>query len=188
MPHIALPEGVPGIMSGLMFRPEVAKPMGDLAEAILRGASPLSRGEREMIAAFVSGRNDCSFCHASHRAIAAHQLDGSYELVDSVCNDYGSAPVSDKMKALLGIAGAVQKGGKHVSTEAVAQAKAAGATDVEIHDTVLTAAAFCMFNRYVDGLATLTPADPAFYDEAGARIARTGYASLLAENVAAAHS
>ena len=179
MPHIALPEGVPGILSAMMFRPEMAEPMGIFTEALLRGPSPLSRGEREIIAAFVSGRNDCYFCHTSHRAIAAHQVDGGYDLVDSVCSNYSVAPVSDKMKALLAIAGAVQKGGKHVTTEAVSAAKEAGATDVEIHDTVLTAAAFCMFNRYVDGLATLTPVEPAFYDEVGARIAQHGYGGLL---------
>src|SRR3984885_10655350 len=137
MAHIALPEGLPGIAGGIAFRPETAGPMGELAEVLLRGPSTLSTGEREMIATFVSGRNDCYFCRTSHRAIAAHQLDGNYELVDAVCADYTAAPVSQKLKALLTIAGRVQKGGKSVTAEDVALAKAEGATDLEIHDTVL---------------------------------------------------
>src|SRR5580704_14241955 len=135
MPHIALPEGVPGIAGGLAFRPETAEPLGALAEVLLRGQSTLSAGEREMIATFVSGRNECTFCRTSHRAIAAHQLDGNYGLVDAVCSDYPAAPVSGKLKALLTIAGKVQKGGKNVTTEDISLAKAEGATDLEIHDT-----------------------------------------------------
>ena len=179
MPHIALPEGLPGIVGGLAFRPETAGPMGELADVLLQGPGPLTPGEREIIATWVSGRNECEFCHASHRAIAAHQLSGNYDLVDAVCADYVSAPVTDKLKALLVIAGKVQIGGRHVTTEDVAHAKAAGATDLEIHDTVLIAATFCMFNRYVDGLGSLTPTDASLYDQVGAAIAKNGYRNVL---------
>jgi uncharacterized peroxidase-related enzyme len=175
VPHIALPEGLPGITSGFAFRPETARPMRELAEVLLRGPSTLSSGEREMIAAFVSSRNDCTFCHASHRAAAAHNLEGNYDLVDAVTRDAGSAPISAKLKALLAIAGKVQQSGRLVTADDVAKARAEGATDVEIHDTVLIAAAFSMFNRYVDGLATLTPSDPAAYDAMGRRMAKEGY-------------
>lgn len=175
MPHIALPEGLPGITSAFAFRPETAKPMRDLAEVLLRGPNTLTSGEREMIAAFVSSKNDCDFCHASHRAAAAHHLDGNYDVVDAVKRDHQTAPVTDKLKALLTIAGKVQQGGKHVTDTDIARARAEGATDAEIHDTVLIAAAFCMFNRYVDGLATLTPTDPALYDQMGQRMAKEGY-------------
>jgi uncharacterized peroxidase-related enzyme len=175
MPHIALPEGLPGITSAFAYRPETAKPMRELAEVLLRGPSTLSSGEREMIAAFVSSRNDCAFCHASHRAAAAHHLEGNYELVDAVRRDPQTAPVTSKLKALLTIAGKVQQGGKHVTTSDIEQARAEGASDGEIHDTVLIAAAFCMYNRYVDGLATFTPTDPALYDQMGQRMARDGY-------------
>ena len=175
MPHIQLPEGLPGIVSGFAFRPETAKPMRALAEVLLRGPSTLTSGEREMIAAFVSTRNDCYFCQTSHRAAVAHHLGGNYELVDSVRFDYQNAPVSAKLKALLTIAGKVQIDGKQVLPEDIALARMEGATDLEIHDTVLIAAAFCMFNRYVDGLATLTPTDQRLYDEMGARMAHQGY-------------
>jgi uncharacterized peroxidase-related enzyme len=175
MPHIALPEGLPGISSAFAFRPETARPMRELAEILLRGPSTLSSGEREMIATFVSSRNDCHFCQASHRAAAAHHLDGNYTVVDAVRDDYQTAPVSPKLKALLGIAAKVQQGGRQVADDDVARARGEGATDREIHDTVLIAAAFCMFNRYVDGLATMTPTDHLTYDQMGQRMAKQGY-------------
>jgi uncharacterized peroxidase-related enzyme len=175
MAHIALPEGLPGITSGFAFRPETAKPMRELAEVLLRGPNTLTSGEREMIAAFVSVRNDCHFCQASHSAAAAHHLDGRYDIVEAVKQDYQSAPVSQKLKALLTIAAKVQQGGRNVTAADVEHAKAEGASDKEIHDAVLIAAAFCMFNRYVDGLATLTPTDPDAYDQMGQAMASEGY-------------
>lgn len=175
MPHITLPEGLPGITSGFAFRPETAKPMRQLAEILLRGPSTLTSGEREMIATLVSTRNDCAFCRDSHRAAAAHHLDGQYDVVDAVKSDYQSAPISPKLKALMAIAGKVQEGGKQVSEDDVANARRVGASDGEIHDTVLIAAAFSMFNRYVDGLATWTPTEHALYHEMGARMATQGY-------------
>ena len=150
----------------------------------LRGPSTLTSGEREMIATFVSARNDCYFCQASHRAAAAHHLSGNYDLVDAVRTDYRNAPVSPKLKALLTIAASVQQGGRNVTADEVAQARKEGATDLEIHDTVLIAAAFCMYNRYVDGLATLTPLDPRQYEEMGARMAAQGYTAGSAEAAA----
>ena len=175
MPHISLPEGLPGITSGFAFRPETAQPMRELAEVLLRGPNSLTSAEREMIAAFVSDRNDCRFCHFSHRAAAAHHMSGSYAVVDAVKRDYQSAPVSPKLKALLAIAAKVQASGKDVTAGDIERARHEGATDREIHDAVLIAAAFCMFNRYVDGLATLTPTDEQAYDVMGQRMAKEGY-------------
>jgi uncharacterized peroxidase-related enzyme len=175
MPHISLPAGLPGIVSGFAFRPETAKPMRELAEVLLRGASTLTSAERETIAAFVSSRNECHFCQASHSAAAAHHQHGDYSNVNAVKDDYQSAPVSPKLKALLTIAARVQEGGRMVAAADVQRARDEGATDLEIHDVVLIAAAFCMFNRYVDGLATLTPYDDEAYDAMGRRMATQGY-------------
>ena len=149
--------------------------MRELVEILLRGPSTLTSGEREMIATFVSSRNDCNFCRDSHRAAAANHLDGNYDLVDAVRRDFQSAPVSEKLKTLLAIAGKVQQDGKLVAPADIDSARSQGATDLEIHDPVLIAAAFCMFNRYVDGLATVTPSDPAAYDAMGKRMAKEGY-------------
>ena len=175
MPHIQLPEGLPGITSAFAFRPDTARPMRELAEVLLRGSNTLTSGERELIAAFVSYRSQCHFCQASHSAAAAHHLGGDYELVEAVKRDYHAAQVSPKLKALLTIAGKVQQSGRHVVPDDVELARREGATDMEIHDTVLIAAAFSMFNRYVDGLATFTPTDPVAYDQMGQRMAREGY-------------
>jgi uncharacterized peroxidase-related enzyme len=176
VPHISLPEGLPGITSGFAFRPETAGPMRELAEVLLRGANTLTSAEREMIATVVSDRNDCHFCQASHRAAAAHHLGGDYSVVDAVKRDFETAPVSPKLKALLTIAAKVQESGRQVTAPDIDRARASGASDVEIHDAVLIAAAFCMFNRYVDGLATFTPRDEKAYDQMGQRMAAEGYA------------
>jgi uncharacterized peroxidase-related enzyme len=110
-------------------------------------------------------------------------------LVDAVRSDYLNAPISAKLKALLSVAGKVQESGKNVTPEDISRARQEGATDLEIHDTVLLAAAFCMYNRYVDGLATYTPTqNPGLHDEMGARIAEQGYLAPVesAERIASA--
>jgi uncharacterized peroxidase-related enzyme len=175
MPHIALPENLPGITAGFAFRPETAKPMRELAEVLLRSPSTLTSGERELIATYVSSQNDCYFCQTSHGAAAAAHLGERAHLVDDVKRDLLNAGVSAKLKALLQIAGQVQQGGKSVTPEAVEYARDLGATDLEIHDTVLIAAAFCMFNRYVDGLGTWQPEDPEMYARMGQHLAAEGY-------------
>ena len=178
MAHIDLPADLPGISSAMAFRPETAVHLRALAETLLRGPNSLTSAEREAIAAFVSLRNECTFCYMSHRAASAHHTRGDYAFVDTATRGEGPAPVSPRMKALLAIAGKVQQGGKQVTAEDVACARAEGATDVEIHDTVLIAAAFCMYNRYVDGLATWTPTDPAAYEPMGRRLATQGYVGI----------
>src|SRR5216683_3189996 len=175
MPHIALNSDEPGIRGLLRFRPETGRPLSDLAEVLLRGPSTLTRGERELIAAYISALNDCRYCSASHSACAAAQLPGGMALVERVRADPGTAPVPAKLKALLAIAAAVQRSGLDVTAEQIAGARAAGATDLEIHDTVLIASAFCMFNRYVDGLATIAPQDPARYAAGAQRLVMDGY-------------
>jgi uncharacterized peroxidase-related enzyme len=158
----------------MQFRPETAGPLLSLAEVLLRGDNTLSRGERELIAAYVSNLNECEFCQSSHSAFASLQLDGGDELVEQVKRDPGSAPISPKLRALLAIAAKVQKDGRSVTTADVEAARAESATDVEIHDTVLIAAAFCMFNRYVDGLGTWKPPADA-YGPMAERIVQHGY-------------
>ncbi|MCG5449761.1 MULTISPECIES: carboxymuconolactone decarboxylase family protein [Micromonospora] len=172
----------PGISGPMRYRPETAKPLNELAEVLLRAPHSLPAGERELIAAYVSGRNECTFCCASHSAFAAAQLDEGMTLVDQVRADLDSAPISAKLRALLRIAGAVQISGRHVTTELVATARAEGASDLEIHDTVLIAAAFCMFNRYVDGLGTFAPEGQDAYAESTRRIVEFGYGSAIPQS------
>jgi uncharacterized peroxidase-related enzyme len=159
----------------MAINPESTKALRELAEILLRGPNTLTPAERETIAAYVSSENDCRFCQMSHGAAAAEHLGGNYELIDRITSNYAATDIPEKLKALLAIAGKVQKGGKHVTTEDVERARRLGATDKEIHDTVLIAAAFCMINRYVDGLGTWQPADPEAYREMGRRMAHVGY-------------
>jgi uncharacterized peroxidase-related enzyme len=182
MPHINLPE-LPGIRGPMAFRPETSKPLNELVEVLLRGPHSLTAGERELIATYVSSLNDCHYCQSIHGAIAAAHLNDDEDLVQCVKHDYASAQISPKMKALLAIAGHVQLGGKSVTDQDVAKAREMGATDLEIHDTVLIAAAFCMYNRYVDGLATVQPQDPELYRARGKMVARDGYVALNVKNL-----
>lgn len=175
MAYIKVEDGVPGIRSLVLFRPETGQHLYELAQVLLRGESPLSEAERELIAAYVSKRNDTVFCMMSHAAASRELYGENKNIVDEVLNDMQQSHVSDKMKALLNIAGKVQILGKEVTPEDIDVARSLGADDREIHDTVLIAASFCMFNRYVDGLASLTPTDPQVYEEMGKRMVANGY-------------
>ena len=176
MPHIKLPEGLPGIRGPMAFRPETARPLNELVDILLGGPHTLTPGERELIATYVSAQNDCRYCQTIHGAIAAHHLKDE-DLVIKVKCDPEQAPISDKLKALLVIAGKTAESSKSVTADDVARARSHGATDLEIHDTVLIAAVCCLCNRYVDGLATWMPEDPDFYRQRAAIVAQHGYAA-----------
>ncbi len=176
MAHIEVPQDVAGIRSLVQFRPESGQHLYLLAQVLLRGGdSPLTEAEREIIATHVSNRNNCMFCRNSHAAAARCLLGAESAIVDEVINDIAHASLTPKMQALLAIAGKVQVSGKEVTPEDIATARAAGANDRDVHDTVLIAASFSMFNRYVDGLASLTPTDPKAYEEMGKRMVEKGY-------------
>lgn len=177
MPHINLPD-MPGISAGFAFRPETAAPMRELAHILLFEPGPhasLNSRDRELIAAYVSAGNRCYFCQTSHSAAASHHANGSWTLTNAVCADPEKADISPKLRALLRVAGRVRENAQTVTPELIAECRKQGATDLEIHDTVLIAAAFCMYNRYVDGLATLQPRDREMYDTMGQRLATAGY-------------
>jgi uncharacterized peroxidase-related enzyme len=175
MSHINFNNDFPGIRAALAYRPETAGPLGQLAQILLKDTTGISPAERELIATYVSYLNDCFYCHVSHGEIACIYLDGNRELVERVKQDYQSADIPEKLKSLLRIAGKVQQSGKAVTNEDINNAKDHGATDREIHDTVLIAAAFCMFNRYVDGLATYAPSDLASYPLRAKQVVDFGY-------------
>ena len=176
MPHIDLPEQSLGIRSLAEYRPDTGKHLYELAQVLLRGESPLSEAERELIAAFVSYRNQCTFCYSSHAAAARYLFQDAAEVVDFVLEDFENAQISAKLKSLLRIAACVQTDARTVTDSLVAEARSYGATDRDIHDTVLIAATFCLFNRYVDGLATVTPsAEDQIWSTMGERLGQNGY-------------
>ena len=173
MPHINLPD-MPGIVAGFNFRPETAVPMRELAHILLHERNSLTPGERELIATYVSSRNHTTFCELSHGAAAVAHL-GDPMVVEKVKADFRDAPIRPKLKALIAIAAKVQQDGKLVTALDIERARQQGATDMEIHDTVLIAAAFCMYNRYVDGLGAWQPRDPGMYAQMGQHLAEEGY-------------
>lgn len=177
MAYINLPDDLPGIRGPMAFRPETAKPLNELAEILLRSENSLTRGEREVIGTYVSYLNDCFYCQNAHGGLAQHYFQCDLSTMDGIKADPEKSDLSGKMKALLAVAARVQKGGKHVTPEQIERARGEGATDIEIHDTVLIAAAFCMFNRYVDGLGTWAPQDRMFYVNRGKSRAEEGYAN-----------
>jgi uncharacterized peroxidase-related enzyme len=176
---INLENDLPGIRGPMQYSPETGKALNELAEILLHDDNnTLSRGEREMIGAYVSSENNCFYCQNVHGALAQYYFDSSMQFIDDIKKDYESTSISPKLKALLSIAGSVQKGGRYVTTEQIQHAKNLGATDKEIHDTVLIAAAFCMFNRYVDGLNTWAPQDRQVYVDRAPMRAKDGYANI----------
>jgi uncharacterized peroxidase-related enzyme len=181
MAYIKLNNQFPGIVGLMHYRPDTAKPLNELAEILLRGPSTLASAEREMIASYVSHQNECHFCHSSHGAAAAHHLDGDLSLMDDIKAGFQKTEISDKLRALLKIAKKVQVLGNKVAPDDIEAARAEGATDREIHDTVLIAAAFCMYNRYVDGLGTWAPEEKEAYDETGRMLAHEGYGNSIPE-------
>jgi len=170
MPHIPVAPHLPGITGLLEYRKDTAEPIRALTQLILRGPGTLTFAEREMIATVVSQANECQFCSAAHAAVTDVLL-GESETCELIRVDLENAPISEKMKSLLRIAQMTQRGGQFVTETAIARAKNAGATDLEIHDTVLIAALFCLYNKYVDGLATALPDDPNYFQMLGERIA-----------------
>lgn len=179
MAHIKLlNDQLPGIIGLLDYRKETGEPLSELAEVLLRGDSTLTSGEREIIASYVSHRNDCHFCHTSHGAAAAAHLNKGPNFIDDIKLGFIGARISPKLRALLDIAGHIQQSGKKVTEADIQAARNEGATDREIHDTVLIAAAFCMYNRYVDGLGTWAPAENEAYMPMGEKLAKEGYLSF----------
>lgn len=178
MPYISVEEHLPGITGLLEYRKDSAQPIRELTQILLRGPSTLTEGERELIAAVVSHKNQCRFCTTAHTAAADRYYDNNSGIAEKAKKDIESAPLSEKMKALLTIAWLVQQGGERVTPEAIKRARRAQATDIEIHDTVLIASLFCLYNRYVDGLSTVAPTDPQFYEGLAERLVNHGYTRL----------
>ena len=175
MPHIKLKENsLPGIIGLVDFRPDMGKYLYQMAQGILHGPSPIPSAFRELIATYVSNKNECEFCTKSHAATARILLGEDAHWVDEVIKDLFESSVNRKTRAMLNLAGQVAISGKHVRASDINWAKQEGMDDIEIHDTVLIAAAFCMYNRYVEGLGSSLPENDSFYEERAQLMAK-GY-------------
>lgn len=175
MAHIKVAEA-PGIIGPMKSYPETAKPLNELAELLLSRETPtFSKAERETVANYVSYLNNCQFCSESHAAVADYHWN-KQGLSKQVWNNLETAPITDRLKAYLRIAAKVQKSAKTVEHSDIDAAMKLGATEKDIHDAVLIAAAFCMYNRYVDGLNTFAPPrGDESYQQIGKMLAEVGY-------------
>lgn len=174
----------PGILAAMMISPELAAPLRSLADFLLVTSYPqatISRLEREILATAVSAGNDCFYCMDSHAAFAEALLaqegrdtGNSRDLTNRVkLGDFSALP--SKIQCLARIACLVREGGRQLTPEAVAAARDTGASDADIQLAVLISAAFCMYNRVVDGFRAYTPSDPSVFDERAQQIAAYGY-------------
>jgi uncharacterized peroxidase-related enzyme len=155
--------------------PEPAKHLLAFHETVLRGDSPFTTGEREMIAAYVSGLNSCDYCHGIH-SVTAEAFGVPAGLLEAAVADLDSAPVSDKLKPVLAYVGKLTRTPSRM-TEADAEAVfAAGWDENALHDAVLVCALFNFMNRMVEGIGI--KADAAYATESGERLAEVGYAGL----------
>src|SRR5262245_2090084 len=127
MPHIKVPDQLPGIRGLMAFRPETARPLNALVDVLLRSTDGISPAERELIATYVSSLNDCYYCQTTHGSVAAAHLEGNEDLVVQIKRDYRQAPISEKLKSLLEIAGQVQKSGKSVNADDIDRGRGEGA-------------------------------------------------------------
>ena len=175
MAYIALKDDLPGIIGLIFNKRSTGRATCHLTQAAMRGPSPLTIAERELIASYVSHLNDCNFCVSIHSAVVNELLKDNGQTISCTIGDLDAAGISDKMKALLRIAAKVQANGKLVTTDDIQFARTRGATDEEIHDTVFVAAAFCFFNRYVDGLGTEPLKETRDYIEPARALVRHGY-------------
>jgi AhpD family alkylhydroperoxidase len=114
------------------------------ADVLLMGLNTLAPAERELIAIHVSAEDGCVYCQTIHSAIASHHLGGDEQILAQVKQDFRTAPIPEKLKALLYIAGKVRGDGRYLTDADVQNARKLGATDLEIHDTLLIASMFCM--------------------------------------------
>lgn len=175
MSYIKLKEYFPGIVGLIFYKRSTGVGLTRFAQAALRGPSPLSVKERELIATYVSSLNECQFCMDSHGAVVNELAKDGGHMIKCAIENVDSPEISSKMRALLNIAGKVQKSGRAVTAEDIEAARSKGATDEEIHDAVYVAAAFCFFNRYVDGLGTIPMKSAAGYAESARMLLKFGY-------------
>lgn len=180
MAHIAVSEELPGLLGLFAYRPDTARPLLELIQALMEGPSTLSKGERELIGSLASAANDNEFCTQAHGAFAATSLTGGAEAVGKAHENPGATGQTPRVQALIDIALATGQSGQSVTTDLVQQAYHAGATEQEVHDSVLIASTFALFTRYVDGLDTASPSDPSWYDGMACQLSRGGYAGMAA--------
>lgn len=157
--------------------PETCTPLIEFHEVLLRGPSPFSESERELIAAYVSGLNRCRYCHGVHSATAAI-LGVPSQTIESLIDDVETAPVSEKMRPVLRYARKLTQDPRGVSQADADAILAAGWDEIALYHAVAVIALFNFMNRLVEGMGI--ELDRAYVKPASERLAKNGYLPLLA--------
>ena len=155
--------------------PQTARPLLAYHQALLRGPSPLSVAERELIAAYVSGLNACRYCHGVHTATA--QAFGIPEgTLAALLDDVGTAPVAEPIKPLLRYAGKLTLTPARMTPADAQAVLAAGWPEQALYDAVAVCGLFNLMNRLVEGLGITAGED--YFCTAAGRLSDGGYAAL----------
>ncbi|MDE2133839.1 MAG: peroxidase-related enzyme [Alphaproteobacteria bacterium] len=156
--------------------PATARPLIEYHEALMRGESPLSVGERELIAAYVSGLNACAYCHRVH-TVTAEAFGIEEGALQALLDNVDTAPVDDRMKTLLRYVNKLTRLPARLTSADAEAVYAAGWNDQALHDTISVCALFNFMNRLVEGIGVT--ADANYFQLSGKRLYQNGYAGLL---------
>ena len=148
---------VPDVLRIILHRPEFfGQPYYSWTQAIMRGPSEWSVGQRELFAAYTSHLNECQYCLGHHKATSVRAL-GDERLVQAVLDDWQTAPVDEKTKAMLGFLRKLTLEPFHVGTADIAPLRAAGLSDAAIEDAIHICANFNVINRLADAFGFELP-------------------------------
>jgi uncharacterized peroxidase-related enzyme len=149
-------------------------PMGAWTQAAMRGPSPWSVGERELMAAMVAKWNSCAFCVSAHGAIAAKEM--QRPPVDAALADFRTAPISEALKAMLAFLEIMTLRPHALTAEDAKTVLRAGVSAEALTDAVAVGALFNIVTRYADALDFAMPT-PDEFDRAANMLLKRGYAS-----------
>lgn len=156
--------------------PETNEPLIAFHEVLLRGPSPFTEGERELVAAYVSGLNGCRYCHGVHTA-TAERLGIEPGAIASLLNGDDTAAIPDRMRPVLNVAKKLTQSANGVTQRDVDAVFAAGWNETAFYHLVAVAALFNYMNRLVEGLGI--ELNPGYAQAAARRLADRGYRPLI---------
>ncbi len=156
--------------------PEIYKPWAEASPALMNGPSPLTPGEREMIAAYVVGVAECRYAYVAHAA-AAYAWGIEEGLIDKLLGDLKSAPIAEEFKPLLAFVKKLTLTPSAVSQEDADAVFAAGWDEKALHDAICVTARMNFMCRVVEGHG-FRPMGPALAKERAARRVKLGYVNL----------
>ena len=163
---------VPEIMHLFRFKKRSTDHLVRFTEEVMRGPSPLPRGMRELIGAFVSSRNQCCFCSCAHVAVAAEYL--GQEFVEEVLNDLETSRLDAAHKELFRYLGKLAENPASIVASDIDKLREAGWSEEAIYDALTVASLFKFYNTWNNGsgVRNMRSTD---YQHSGQRIITLGY-------------